>query len=229
MFKVYRIVNKINLKVYVGITSREISDRFDEHLSRARCGVRGSRLYDAIRKHGSDNFVQSLICVTDSEEAVRLLETKYINYYDSYNNGYNCNLGGCGHLHIPEELRKKIGDAQKGKIISEESRAKMSAAKKGDSSCAINFGGYTQKGSKNPKAKSYLIQTPNGDKVIIRGIRQFCRDNNLNQGSFNFRKKSKGFKILRTFNDYPEMEYSQVAGKGAHPVKTQDEDIVCSA
>lgn len=229
MFKVYRIVNKINNKVYIGITSRNINMRYEEHISRARCGQRKSRLYDAVRKYGKENFILSEIDKTDSEDAVRKLETKYINIYDSYNSGYNCNLGGCGHLHIPDELKKKISDAQKGKIISEETKRKMSEAKKGNSSCSAHFGNYTNKGKNNPKAKSYLIQTPDGEKIKITGIRQFCRENNLNQGSFNYRKKTKGFKILRTFNDYPEMEYSQVTGKGAHPYKTKDEDIVCSA
>ena len=56
------------------------------------------------------------------------LETMYINYYDSVNNGYNCNTGGNGYLHS-EETRKKISIANKNP--SEEKRENYRKSKIG--------------------------------------------------------------------------------------------------
>jgi len=229
MFKVYRIKNNINGKSYIGITSRDIEARIKEHISRAMLGVRHSRLYDAIRKYGFESFNVTEVASTNTEDSVRKMETEYINKYDSYNNGYNCNLGGCGHLHISEELRKKISDSQKGKIISIEARRKQSELRKGDKSFAKRLGDHTKKGENNPKSKYFLIETPSGDKIIIKGLRQFCRDNNLTHCKLSSNSKTKGFRILKRFNDYPEMEYTQASGKGTYPDRTQDKDIVCSA
>lgn len=217
MNHVYKATNTVNGKCYIGITSRSVGERWDEHCSRARCGQRRSRIYDAIRKYGKDRFEVTTIDSTDCEDTVRELETKYIKEFDSYENGYNCNLGGNGHLVMPDELRKKISEAQKGKIISEETRAKMSAAKVGDSRCAMHFGPHTNKGADNPRAKWFLVKQPDGSIVIGRGLRAFCRDNDVAHCKLSSKKKSKGFELLGTFNDYPEREYAQASGSAVHP------------
>jgi group I intron endonuclease len=120
MFYVYRIKNKINGKSYIGITGRTIEERWQEHLSRAQCSQRYSRLYCAIRKYGKNNFIVNMIDCVSSEKKVRKLEGKYIKQYDSYRNGYNCNYGGLGHLFFSDDLRRKISNAQKGKIIQKQ-------------------------------------------------------------------------------------------------------------
>lgn len=206
----------INNKSYIGITSRTVDDRFQEHLSRSRCAQRFNRLYQAIRKYGKDNFVVEELATTDSDNHVRALETKFINEFDSYANGYNCNLGGNGNLIIPPETRIKIGMPQKGKIIPLETREKMSLAKRGDKRCADNFKSYIGKGGDSPLSKSYLIQFPDGHIEVIRGFRKFCRDNNLTQCKLNA-GRTKGFILLERLNDYPEREYTQVGGSARLP------------
>lgn len=229
LYTVYRVENQVNGKSYIGITSRDAGVRWLEHLSRTNCNSRRNRLYQAIRKYGSDKFELSVLYSCHSEDKVRELEKHYIEKHDSYNNGYNCNLGGCGHLHLPEDLRKKIGDAQKGKTISYECRHKMSIAKLGKSEYAENFGDYTKKGSNNPRSKAYLIQFPDGHIEVVVGIRAFCRNNKimyckLNAGTM----KTKGFHLLKRLNDHPEREYAQAGGSGGYP-GLQGKDMVCSA
>lgn len=53
MFVIYRAVNKINGKCYVGFTTRTPEIRWKEHLVESRGGS-STRLHKAIRKHGSD-------------------------------------------------------------------------------------------------------------------------------------------------------------------------------
>lgn len=229
LYTVYRVENQVNGKSYIGITSRDAEERWSEHLSRTRCNSRNNRLYQAIRKYGSDKFALSVLECCRSEDGVRELEKYYIEKHDSYNNGYNCNLGGCGHLHFPEYLRKKIGDAQKGKVVSDECRHKMSVAKLGKSECAKHFGEYTQKGFNNPKSKAYLIQFPDGHIEVIVGMRAFCREKNLTYCKLNAgTMKTKGFALLKRLNDHPEREYAQAGGSGGYP-DIQGKDMVCSA
>lgn len=217
MNHVYRLRNTLNGKSYIGITGRDVLDRWDEHLSRARCGQRNSRLYDALRKYGADKFEVTTLKSTDCEDTVRELEKKYIQEFDSYENGYNCNLGGHGFLEFPEEIRKKISEAQKGKIISQAAREKMSKAKRGDSRCAKHFGEHTNKGADNPRAKYYLVERPDGVIEIGKGLRAFCRENKLLHSKLSSKKHTKGFKLLGTFNVYPEKEYAQARGSAIHP------------
>lgn len=218
MFNVYKAFNTESGKSYIGITSRDVNVRWSEHLSRARCEQRQSRLYDAIRKYGADKFEVTVIDSSDNEDEIRSLETQYIEKFDTYENGYNCNLGGCGHLVIPDDLRKKIGEAQIGKIISEETRLKMSLAKRGDSRCAEHFGDYTKKGRNNPKSSFFLIRKDGEDTVIVgRGLRAFCRENDLCVAHLYCRGRTKGFNLLGTFNDYPTREYTQASGSAIHP------------
>jgi len=228
MYSVYEITNQINGKKYIGITSRPIEQRFQDHISRAKCGQRGNRLYEAMRKYGHENFSVELIIQTSDENDVRELETQFIKSRDSYNNGYNCNLGGHGFLHFPEEIKKKIRDAQIGKVISLESRRKMSEAKIGDTSCSEHFGQYIQKGSESPLARSYMIQFPDGHIEEVKGLRAFCRDHQLQVCKLSARKHTKGFILLERFRDYSERKYTQASGSNAHPEIKQDEDIVRS-
>lgn len=194
---VYKLKCVVSGKEYVGIIARALDTRWLEHCKRAREGVRESRLYAAMRKYGLDSFSREVIATADTDDEARALERHHILLIGTYENGYNSNEGGHGHLHFPEHIRKKIGDAQRGKIISPECRAKMSAAKKGKSECADHFGEHTQKGSKNPRAATYLIRFPDGDERTLIGIRAFCRETGAHMRHLMTRGKSKDFVIVK--------------------------------
>lgn len=200
-FLVYKLTNTINGKAYIGITARSEPERWSEHKVRAKQGVRNSRLYDAIRKYGPDAFNREVIATASTEDELRELEKRYIQEFNTYDAGYNSNIGGHGFLEFPEHIRIKIGKAQKGKIISPESRKKMSAAKLGDSRCAIHFGEHTQKGGLNPRSKSFRIQLPDGSEQVVRGLRAFCREKEIYLSHMYIRGKSKGFVLLERLND----------------------------
>ena len=53
---IYKITNKVNNKVYIGQTNRNLEIRWREHKSRAGCHYT-SHLYGAMDKYGTDNFV----------------------------------------------------------------------------------------------------------------------------------------------------------------------------
>lgn len=92
MIGIYKIENKINHHIYIG-QSTNIEKRWTNHKWNATAGKDDYTLYRAIRKYGINNFSFSIIEICKEEELDEK-EIYWINYYDSYNNGYNETPGG---------------------------------------------------------------------------------------------------------------------------------------
>lgn len=124
--KIYKITNKKNDLVYIGCTINSLKRRFHEHLYRCFKTDYKSKLYNSIKKYGQENFTIELIEECDLS-VIYKTEKKYIEQYDSYNNGLNSTLGGDGCLGYThsQEIRKKIsentknGNSHKGKTYKE--------------------------------------------------------------------------------------------------------------
>lgn len=104
----YKIVNSINDKVYIGITSRP-KTRFKEHCYKnSNC----TKLRRAMNKHGVDKFRMEVLCI-GTEEYIIDIEEKAIKIYDSIVNGYNTLPGNpkTGGLTLPEDVKFKISDS----------------------------------------------------------------------------------------------------------------------
>lgn len=108
---IYRITNKINGHMYIGL-SKNIEQRIKEHFSH---GINGQRkddlekpLYRAFKKYGKDNFEWDILeeC---SNELLKEREIYWIKYYNTYENRehYNKTPGGdCpgkNTVHLGEE------------------------------------------------------------------------------------------------------------------------------
>lgn len=90
MIGIYKITNKINGKCYIG-QSVNITHRWAQH--RDNSSKRKEALYLAMQKYGLDNFTFEVIEECSYEELDEK-ECYYIDYYNSYKNGYNMTLGG---------------------------------------------------------------------------------------------------------------------------------------
>lgn len=204
---------------YIGVTHKTIECRWQDHLKGAR-GKKGIRkLYDAIADFGRLNFKIEAMATTGSRKDALRLEIEFIAKLDSTNTGYNVNSGGCGTLAPLSQLTKaKISASQKGKVMSPGSRSKMSEAKLGHKECANNFGSYTGKGAASPLSRSFLIGFPDGTEHVICGLRAFCREHKLVQCKLYKFGKTKGYRLIRRLNDYPEREYTQAGGNGGGPI-----------
>ena len=85
---IYKISNDINDKIYIGMTTRDVSVRWKEHLRHS------SQLIDkAIQDLGKEHFFIEVIEECDESE-IDDREIYWINFYNSFNNGYNVTLGG---------------------------------------------------------------------------------------------------------------------------------------
>ena len=129
---IYKAENKITGEVYIGKTIKTLHIRKNQHINDSK---RGSiyRFHKALNKYGPDNFNWIILCETDSNSKLNLLEIFYISAYKKMTSLYNLTDGGEGNLgwNPPEETRKKIGDANSKRIISDETRKKLSESGKG--------------------------------------------------------------------------------------------------
>ena len=110
MAYIYIIKNGINNKVYIGKTERSIEQRFLEHKREAKSRRTIHRpLYHAINKYGEEHFFISLLEKCSSDQASEK-EIYWINYYNSYHDGYNATLGGDGKTYLNYKKILKLFD-----------------------------------------------------------------------------------------------------------------------
>lgn len=132
---IYSITNKINGKRYVGsainIKIRWTNHRTELKNNKSHC----PHLQNAWNKYGAEIFnFEILEYVVDVGELLKI-EQYYLDWLETYNRefGYNtCKIAGntLGRK-CSEETKKKIGDANRGKIQSVEARQKNSDSNKG--------------------------------------------------------------------------------------------------
>lgn len=108
---IYKIINKINEKIYIGCTIYSLKKRFEEHCFRCLKTNINTKLCNSIRKYGIENFNIELIKTCDLSK-IYDEEKKVISEYNSFSDGLNCTLGGEGCLGYKHsaEVRKKISD-----------------------------------------------------------------------------------------------------------------------
>jgi len=129
---IYKAENKKTGEVYIGKTIKTLHIRKNQHINDSKRGS-NYRFHKALNKYGGDNFEWEILCETDSNSKLNLLEIFYISAYKRMTSLYNLTDGGEGNLGwIPtEETRGKIGIANSKRIISDETRKKLSEAGKG--------------------------------------------------------------------------------------------------
>jgi group I intron endonuclease len=117
MYTIYRHINKINGKSYIGQTCQKLSRRWKSGYGYTK--ERQPTFYNAIQKYGWDNFEHEILSdnIKTLDEANEQ-EKYWIAYYhtwvyDSECNGYNITKGG---------------DGTPGHIMSEQTKAKIKKA-----------------------------------------------------------------------------------------------------
>ena len=120
-----------NGKVYIGQTVQKLKNRLYAHCNDSFY-VKDSGFNNhksrAIRK-----YMTFEVEVLYQGDDLDIQEINYIKEYNSTNQeyGYNIESGGSLNKIVSEETKRKISEANKGRIVSEETRRKMSEAQKG--------------------------------------------------------------------------------------------------
>ena len=122
MAYIYRILNKLTKKCYIGETKRkDVIWRWNQHKQTIEINKGCPALRDAVKKYGIDNFEFSVLIICFDDERFKY-EIEYIKKYNSVvPNGYNITNGGegggfQGKTHT-EEVKNIIKNKLKQKYI----------------------------------------------------------------------------------------------------------------
>ena len=122
MAYIYRILNKISKKCYIGETKcKDVIWRWNQHKQKIEINKGCPALRDAVKKYGIDNFEFSVLIICFDDERFKY-EIEYIKKYNSVvPNGYNITNGGegggfQGKTHT-EEVKNGIKNKLKQKYI----------------------------------------------------------------------------------------------------------------
>ena len=91
---IYSITNLVNNKKYIGSTKKSFLTRFKQHYQELINNKHFSQhLQNAWNKNGEEKFEFSIVEIVENitDDTLLILEGKYIQIYDSINNGYNIN------------------------------------------------------------------------------------------------------------------------------------------
>lgn len=135
-YYVYRHINKVNGKQYIGLTKQLPNLRWGNNgvNYRGKC----PHFWNAIQKYGWDNFAHEVISSNLSKEEACDLEKELICKYKTQDRrfGYNILEGGAAP-EIPQEVRNKMSIAMRGNKnglghpCTDEKRRKISTSQKG--------------------------------------------------------------------------------------------------
>ena len=144
---VYAHKNKINKKIYIGITGQKPERRW-----RNGQGYKTSTyFYNAIQKYGWDNFEHIILQFNLTQQEAEEKEKYYIQKYNTLNDiyGYNIKNGGKLNQGLSKQGRKKISQSSKKNWQNPEFKQKQSQkAKKQWQDILFKEKQYNQKTSK---------------------------------------------------------------------------------
>lgn len=172
---IYIITNLVNGKVYIGKTEESFKRRWWHHVSSLNGNYhKNNHLQSAWNKYGEKNFKFEILHIHEEGENLSNLEVKFIEKFDSFNNGYNQTLGGEGTLghKQSDDAKRKIGEKNRinmtGKKLSEETKLKMSNSHKG----YVKTEEHRKNLSKSLKGKNVSEETKEKNRLANQGSKQ---------------------------------------------------------
>lgn len=189
-WKVYAHVNKVNGKMYIGITSQKLEQRFGAN----GCGYRkhNVKFWRAICKYGWNSFDHVLLADHLTEEEANNMEMFLINQLDTVNDGYNCRGGGkAGKLS--EDSRQKIREKRALQVIPREAIDHLAEINRGKSKSEA-FKARDRECKRKYMVRIYCEET----SIYYESISDASRKTGISKGSLSsavhgFTKTAGGF------------------------------------
>lgn len=117
-----------NGKIYIGITSQKLYQRFQNGN-----GYKGSARFEgAIKKYGWKNIKHEVLFEGLTKDEAEQKEIELISLYKSNDRRYGYNIANGGNTvgTLSQETKEKLATAQRGRSASTEARQKMSYSHK---------------------------------------------------------------------------------------------------
>ena len=212
---IYKITNNLNNKVYIGC-SRDIEHRWIAHKSEAFNSKQipyNYSIHKAFRKYGIENFTFEIIENILDKEQLFEREKFWIQYYDSYNNGYNETLGGNSGPSLPGESNPNAKVTKDDVIVIRtlQLQGKMSSEVYPLFQNKISHRGFEYIW----QGKTWLDIMPEAIKYIkspeyLKKIKQFAKKSSISDEKKQIwkdiqGKKEKGLKRLDVFSEYQDI------------------------
>lgn len=185
---VYAIVNKVNGRVYVGSTIQPFPARWGKHTYLLRNNKHKNPHFQASwNKYGGRAFELRVLQETDAED-VLVCEQAWLDFFrengEVYNMGEIAQNGMLGRHHSEkvraaqrelqrktwlgrkhsEETKRKMSEAQKGKVVSEATRRKISRANSGEKNYWYGKSGFFKGKKHTEEAKRKIGEAQRGEK-----------------------------------------------------------------
>lgn len=201
IYKIYKVTFE-NGKIYIGVTSRSLKKRRQEHESISKREV-GYYFHRALKKY--NNPIWEIIYESKDLECIKNKEYYFINLYNTFNSkyGYNLTFGGdgvSGHKHKEETIRKlkEIGKKRAKRNNPHKNLDKY--YQNNPEARSENMKKYWQKnrnenmlknliGTGKPKKQIELIK--DGIVLKFKSLSEAARKTNLSLGSISNLKNGK--------------------------------------
>lgn len=148
---VYKTINLVNGKIYIGVHATETPYEFDGYFGSSK------HLTNSRNKYGDENFIRETLFVFSTSEEAYAKEAEVVNIeFVNSKDTYNLKIGGFGSMkgelcpnygrHLSEETKKKMSDSTKGvnhpfygKKLTAEHRKNISKVRKGKTYAELGF------------------------------------------------------------------------------------------
>lgn len=192
MYTVYCHINKINGKMYFGITGRRPEERWGANGNNYKSTP---HFFSAIQKYGWNNFEHIILFENLTREVACEIEKMCIKIYNTQDKEFGYNILEGGQVEeLPEEVRRKmsmsmmgnqngkghpcseekkekIRQSQKGRKFSEEHKQKLSeAAKNRHTPCSEEKKKKLSENYPNQR-KVYCVETD----IVYRSVQECAR------------------------------------------------------
>ena len=193
-------------KRYIGITSNNPNRRWGAN---GQGYSKQSKFFNAILKYGWDNFQHNILYSNLTANEASQKEQELIKYYNTIENGYNCEPGGLTNRKHSQETIEKLrqlnlgkNNPNYGKTVSKETRLKLSQSHKN----IPHSKEWTEKVAKAHRKRVLCITTGEtfpslkdaADKtgISISGISQACSGIRMTAGKHPVTKEKLKWKYI---------------------------------
>lgn len=162
---IYKATNTITNQVYIGVTTKSIEERKNDHIQKSEKKV-GSYFQEALQTYGIDAFTWEQVDTAQSGDELAKKEVNYIQLYNSVENGYNEDRGG-GIKKTVYQFDSKTGELINSFESLSQAALTVNAVKQNISDVCLGFYN-TCKGFAWSYEEDYVVKLDKRKKEVIQ-------------------------------------------------------------